>query len=118
MALKDKRSVAVGGTSGIGLAVAKAALDEGASVVVASSRHETVNRARAELALRSTSESATTIVDVTSEDAVKEFFAGVGPFDHLIYSAGDDLPLGPLVDIDLRRLDSVSKFATGAPSPR
>ena len=40
-------------------------------------------------------------VDVTSEDALKEFFAIVGPFDHLVYTAGDDLPIGPLAGIDL-----------------
>jgi NAD(P)-dependent dehydrogenase (short-subunit alcohol dehydrogenase family) len=103
ISLKDQRIIALGGTSGIGLAVARAVLDEGALVVVASKRPEAVDRARAELASLSASRSSALIVDVTNEDAVKEFFAGVGPFDHLVYSAGDDLPLGPLSRLDLRQ---------------
>jgi NAD(P)-dependent dehydrogenase (short-subunit alcohol dehydrogenase family) len=34
---------------------------------------------------------------------MKEFFDRTGPFDHLVYTAGEDLPLGHLVDTDLRR---------------
>lgn len=37
MRLKDQRIVILGGTSGIGLATAKAAAEEGATVIVASS---------------------------------------------------------------------------------
>jgi NAD(P)-dependent dehydrogenase (short-subunit alcohol dehydrogenase family) len=103
LTLKDRRVVALGGTSGIGLAVAQAALEEGASVVVASRRPESVERARAELAKQSAARGAAQIVDATSEDALKAFFAEVGPFDHLVYSCGDDLPLGPLLEVDLSR---------------
>ncbi|HTB78936.1 MAG TPA: SDR family oxidoreductase [Polyangiaceae bacterium] len=101
MTLDNKRIVALGGTSGIGLAVVRAALDEGASVVAASHRRDSVARAEAELARRSVSQSAAQVVDVTSEGALKEFFDRIGPFDHLVYSAGEDLPLGPLVSTDL-----------------
>jgi NAD(P)-dependent dehydrogenase (short-subunit alcohol dehydrogenase family) len=103
LTLKDQRIVAVGGTSGIGLAVALEALDEGASVVVASGHPERVERAQAELALRSPQRTAAQILDVTSEAAIKAFFEEIGPFDHLIYTAGDDLPLGPLAVTDLRQ---------------
>jgi NAD(P)-dependent dehydrogenase (short-subunit alcohol dehydrogenase family) len=103
MTLGNKRILALGGTSGIGLAIAQAALDEGASVVVASNRPEVVDRAGAELARQSPSRSAAQVVDVTSEPALKEFFDRLGPFDHLVYSAGEDMPLGPLVGTDLAR---------------
>jgi NAD(P)-dependent dehydrogenase (short-subunit alcohol dehydrogenase family) len=103
MTLKDQRIVVLGGTSGIGLAVAQAALEEGASVVVASAHREAVDRTRADLASRSPSRSEAQMVDVTSEDAIKAFFDGAGDFDHLVYTAGDDLPLGPLVNTDLRQ---------------
>jgi NAD(P)-dependent dehydrogenase (short-subunit alcohol dehydrogenase family) len=103
MTLKDKRVVVLGGTSGIGLAVAQAALEEGASVVVASRQSKDVTRAQEQLAKRFTSRASALTVDVTSEDALKELFSIIGPFDHLVYSAGDDLPIGPLVDIDLGR---------------
>jgi NAD(P)-dependent dehydrogenase (short-subunit alcohol dehydrogenase family) len=103
LTLRDKRIVALGGTSGIGFAVAQTALGEGASVVVASHRRDEIDRARAELGSQSPSRIAAQVVDVTSEDEVKSFFDAVGPFDHLVYTAGDDLPLGPLVSTDLRR---------------
>lgn len=102
MKLQDKCIVVAGGTSGIGLAVAHLALDEGASVVVASRRPETVESARSELLRRSPRVTAQ-ILDVASEDAVSAFFDSVGTFDHLVYTCGEDLPLGPLANTDLRQ---------------
>jgi NAD(P)-dependent dehydrogenase (short-subunit alcohol dehydrogenase family) len=99
--LRDKRVVVLGGTSGIGLAVAQAAIEEGASVTVASHRSDAVERARSELTKGSAPPVAAHVVDVTSEDAIRAFLEGVGSFDHLAYTAGDDLPLGPLLATDL-----------------
>src|SRR5258705_5931253 len=45
MTLKDKRIIVLGGTSGIGLAVAEAAATDGAQVLVASSDDARVKRA-------------------------------------------------------------------------
>ncbi|HXM03755.1 MAG TPA: SDR family NAD(P)-dependent oxidoreductase, partial [Chthoniobacterales bacterium] len=45
MNLKNQRVVIIGGTAGIGLAVAELAIQEGASVVVASGTQEKVNKA-------------------------------------------------------------------------
>jgi NAD(P)-dependent dehydrogenase (short-subunit alcohol dehydrogenase family) len=103
MTLKNQRIVALGGTSGIGLAVAQLALGEGACVVVASNREEVVERARRDLAQQSPSNSVAQIVDVTRDEGIREFFDRTGPFDHLVYTAGEDLPLGRLVDTDLSR---------------
>jgi NAD(P)-dependent dehydrogenase (short-subunit alcohol dehydrogenase family) len=96
--LEGKRIVALGGTSGIGRAVAQAALEEGAQVVVASNQPEALDRARRELP-GVTAE----LVDVASEEAIRALFARLAPFDHLAYTAGDDLPIGPLANLDLRR---------------
>jgi NAD(P)-dependent dehydrogenase (short-subunit alcohol dehydrogenase family) len=83
--LHDKKVVVVGGTSGIGMAIAAAALDEGARVVVASSR-----QANVQAALERLGEGATGFaVDVKDEGSVASFFKGVGPFDHLAFTAGD-----------------------------
>jgi NAD(P)-dependent dehydrogenase (short-subunit alcohol dehydrogenase family) len=98
---KDKHVVILGGTSGIGLAVACAALHEGASVSVASSRRDSVEKARADLVSPFSTNIMARAVDVTSEDALKEFFENIGSFDHLVFTAGEDLPLGKLVEKDL-----------------
>ena len=47
--LEGQRVVIIGGTSGFGMATAKAASAEGASVIVASSKKTNVDRALAEL---------------------------------------------------------------------
>jgi NAD(P)-dependent dehydrogenase (short-subunit alcohol dehydrogenase family) len=110
MRFKDQHIVILGGTSGIGLAVARAALDEGASVSVASNHQARVDEARASLVSRFSANIMAQNVDVTSEDALKDFFERTGPFDHLVFTAGEDLPLGLLVDKDLR--DARARFET------
>lgn len=106
MNLHDKRVVVLGGTSGIGLAVAQIALDEGASVVVASDHRASVDRAQTQLHPASPSRVLARHLDVTSEDAVKEFFSDIDPFDHLVFTSGENLPLGPLVTTNLTRARS------------
>ncbi|MEW6341943.1 MAG: SDR family oxidoreductase [Pseudomonadota bacterium] len=95
--LQHQRVVLVGGTSGIGLATAHAALAAGASVVVVSSRSERVAQAVASLGERA--EGYT--VDLNDEAAVRGLFEQLGAFDHLVYSAGDSLQIGPFADMDL-----------------
>ncbi len=100
MSLQDKRVVVIGGTSGIGFAVAEAVLREGASVIVASS-----NPANVEAATSRLSNSATGMtIDVTNEGAIAVAFAQLGDFDHLVFTAGDwGARRGPLVEIDLEK---------------
>jgi NAD(P)-dependent dehydrogenase (short-subunit alcohol dehydrogenase family) len=49
MSLKNARVLVIGGTSGIGLAVASAAAEKGATPIVVSRRQSSVDRALAEL---------------------------------------------------------------------
>ncbi len=49
MLLQDKIAVVTGGTRGIGFAIVKAFLAEGATVVLCGSRQETVDKALASL---------------------------------------------------------------------
>jgi len=86
--LKGKRVVILGGTSGFGLSTAKAAAAEGAHVVVCSRHRANVDKALRELP----SHAEGAALDVTDEDALQQFFAGLGGLDHLIYCAGDALP--------------------------
>jgi NAD(P)-dependent dehydrogenase (short-subunit alcohol dehydrogenase family) len=101
--LQNQRVVVLGGTSGLGLATARAALDAGASVVVASSRRERVDEALASLGERAEGQ----VLDMTDETAVRSFFERLGAFDHLVYSAGESLQLGLLADTPL---DTVRGF--------
>src|SRR5690242_12721242 len=100
MILRSKRAVIVGGTSGIGFAVAEAALREHADVVVVSSRKDKVDAAMKRL-----DGTKGFAVDVRKEDEVKDFFGLLGAFDHLVFTAGDWGPMtgGALADLDLAR---------------
>jgi len=96
MTLNGKRIVALGGSSGIGLAVARAAAGEGAAVVVVSSRQARVDAALA--TLPATAEGRA--VDLTKEAAVQALFQDLGNYDHLVFTAGEALQLGPLAGTD------------------
>ncbi|WLW51004.1 SDR family oxidoreductase [Streptomyces sp. YU58] len=99
MSLQGQRIVVVGGTAGIGRAVAEAAAREGADVVVASRRQESVDAA-----LKRLPEGAEGhVLDATDEEAVRGFFERIGGFDHLVYTAGEPLLLEGLADSDLGR---------------
>jgi NAD(P)-dependent dehydrogenase (short-subunit alcohol dehydrogenase family) len=91
--------VIVGGSSGIGLAVAEEAASHGAEVVIVSSKAERVQEA-----IKSTGREARgEAVDVSDEKAVESFFTNLGAFDHLVFTAGDTLQLHELADTDLKR---------------
>lgn len=86
--LQGKKIVILGGTTGFGLATAKAAAAEGAEVVVVSRSQKNVENALKELPKGAQGVS----LDVTDEPAVKRFFGGLSGLDHLVYCAGDALP--------------------------
>ena len=97
MSLHNKRVVLLGGTSGIGLATARLALREGASVIVSSSRKDNVAAAVASLGARADGY----VVDLGDEQQVVELFGRIGAFDHLVYTGGESLQLGALADTAL-----------------
>ncbi|MFC9927942.1 SDR family oxidoreductase [Streptomyces sp. NPDC127190] len=97
MGLRGQRVVVIGGTSGIGLAVAEGAGREGAEVVVVSRRQESVDAALKQLPEGTEGH----VLDVTDEDAIRAFFARIGAFDHLVCTAGEPLLLGGAAETDL-----------------
>jgi NAD(P)-dependent dehydrogenase (short-subunit alcohol dehydrogenase family) len=97
MNLAEKRIAILGGTSGIGRAVAEAAIRAGASVVVASSSEAKVSEALAALGKRAHGE----VVNLADEAQIRQLFSRLGPFDHLVYTAGESLQLGDLSSTDL-----------------
>jgi NAD(P)-dependent dehydrogenase (short-subunit alcohol dehydrogenase family) len=98
VSLRTKRVVVIGGTSGIGFAVAELALNEHAKVTVASS-----NPANVEGAVKRLAEGASGVtIDVTSDDSIATAFEKLGHIDHLVFTAGDwKARRGPVVDMDL-----------------
>ena len=97
MSLKDKRVVVAGGSSGIGFATALAAANQGAEVIIASRNAERVTAALAQLPSSAQGQS----VDLTDEAQIKSWFEKIGPFDHLVYTAGETLQLGTLAETDV-----------------
>jgi NAD(P)-dependent dehydrogenase (short-subunit alcohol dehydrogenase family) len=96
--LHNKRVVILGGSSGIGLAVAEQAASQGAQVVIASSNAERIQRAVESLGRNAQGHA----VDLADEQAVETLFAKLGAFDHLVFTAGDSLPLRDLAATDLK----------------
>jgi NAD(P)-dependent dehydrogenase (short-subunit alcohol dehydrogenase family) len=97
--LQDKRVVVVGGSSGIGLAVAQLAASQGATVIIVSSGAERVQKAVESIGREAQGQA----VDVSDERAVAGLFSGLGPFDHLVFTAGDSLHLHDLASTDLQQ---------------
>jgi NAD(P)-dependent dehydrogenase (short-subunit alcohol dehydrogenase family) len=85
--LAGKHVVVLGGTSGFGFGVARAALDEGARVTIGSRSEERVREACRRLGNAVRGEA----VDITDRPGLDKFFARLGGFDHLAVTAGDAL---------------------------
>jgi len=97
--LRDKRVIVLGGSSGIGLEVAKQAASQGASVIIASSSAERVQKAVESVGREAQGQA----MDVSDERAVATFFSKIGTFDHLVFTAGDSLHLHDLAATDLQQ---------------
>src|ERR1700758_792771 len=97
--LQNKRVVILGGSSGIGLAVAEQAASQGAQVVIVSSKAERVRKAIESLGGHTQGHA----VDLSDERAVEMLFGSLGDFDHLVFTAGDSLQLHSLTTADLKQ---------------
>jgi NAD(P)-dependent dehydrogenase (short-subunit alcohol dehydrogenase family) len=95
--LSHQRVVLLGGSSGLGLAVAQQVVAQGASAVIASSNANRVKEAVATLDGKAEGHT----LDLSNERDVESFFQKLGDFDHLIFTAGDTLQLSELVATDL-----------------
>jgi NAD(P)-dependent dehydrogenase (short-subunit alcohol dehydrogenase family) len=95
MRFQGKKIVVIGGSSGMGLATAKAAAAEGAGVIIASRSEEKLRQAKAQI--QGSVEGLT--VNVMDEASVKAFFDRVGEFDHLT-TPGSEAVMGPFLSLD------------------
>lgn len=84
MTLKDRTLVIIGGSSGIGLATAKAAATEGARVIITGRSQERLNSAAAEIG----GGAAAVALDAADESGTRAMFERVARVDHIFVNAG------------------------------
>ena len=96
----DGTIVVIGGSSGIGLAVARRSLDDGATVVIAGRSQQRLDAARADLARTGPPAGRLSAhpVDIGDPAQVTRLFERVGTLSHLVVTAAD-LPYGPVVSL-------------------
>ncbi|MEM8765546.1 MAG: SDR family oxidoreductase [Bacteroidota bacterium] len=93
MNLKEKKVLVIGGTSGIGKAVARLAHEHGAVVILTGRNGENANRVAKTIGLSVIG----TQLDVDNDLEVKTVFGAIDTLDH-IYIAAGSTKLGPLTD--------------------
>jgi len=90
----------IGGSSGIGLATARLATDNGASVIIAGRSEDRLLQASRQLP----SDARAVICDACSEESVKALFERVDAVDHVLTTAGEFIP-DQLTTTDLATLE-------------
>src|SRR5947208_6353166 len=87
--LSEKRIVVLGGSSGIGLAVAQQVVARGARAIIASSNADRVKQAVATLDGKAEGHA----LDLSNERDIQNFFHKIGDFDRLGFNDGHPLEL-------------------------
>jgi NAD(P)-dependent dehydrogenase (short-subunit alcohol dehydrogenase family) len=107
--LQNKRVVVISGSSGIGLEVARQAVERGASVTITGRSVARLHRAAEAIGPNR----ATAAFDVTDRSELVRFFDGLGTFDHLVSCFGDT-EWGSFLELDEARARAVieNKFWT------
>lgn len=100
MSVSGQKIVVVGGTSGMGRAVAEAAVTDGADVVVVGRDAEKAAAVAADLGVTGLS------CDLTDPASVSALAEQVGPLDHLVLSAAK-LSYGPFLETDVNEARAV-----------
>lgn len=89
------KTVIIGGSSGMGLAVAKLLHSLGHKIIIAGRSKE-----KLEKAVMSIGQTEGYVLDVTKEKEVVQFFDSVGSFDHLVTSASNFV-MGPFLQMPI-----------------
>lgn len=96
--LSGQTAVVVGGSSGIGLATARALLAQGASVTIVGRSEDRLAKA----VESSGPEVTTAAVDCADETATAAFFESVKSLDHLVISLAGGAALGPFTEVPVQ----------------
>lgn len=113
VALEDANTnvLIVGGSSGMGLALAARCLEAGARVVIVGRDKDKLERAREALQSLSTLEAIA--ADITQEGQVADLFGRIGRLDHIVSTAADidgAYELLPAIDLKAAQRVVESKF--------
>jgi NAD(P)-dependent dehydrogenase (short-subunit alcohol dehydrogenase family) len=105
--IRNKHVVVIGGTSGIGRAVAQQAAAAGARVTVASRNRQRVDETVVMLGAPAQGR----VVDVTDPESVRAFFGEAGEIDHLVLP-GNKVSIGPFRKLTIAEAQAsmASKF--------
>ncbi len=90
--LTGTKVLVIGGSSGMGLAIAREALAAGARVAIAARNRNRLDRA---LEILGPSQLETFVTDIGEQSQVRNLFDAVSPLDHLVITAAD-LVYGPI----------------------
>ncbi len=107
--LTDATVVVIGGSSGMGLGVARSAAAQGASVIVTSRSPDRLAAARALVTddlgpaagISSIGRVDARACDLTSQESIRGLFEGVERLDHLVITATPSAPSLPFVDAEV-----------------
>lgn len=96
--LMGRKIVIVGGSSGIGLGVAAAALERGANLVIVGRSQDKL--LAAQRTLGGDGRVKTVTADMAREAEISAALAGIGSFDHIVSTAGAPPPGSPIAETD------------------
>lgn len=117
--LQNKHVLVIGGTSGLGFAVAEASLASGAHVTVSSSNlsrvESSVQKLKASFPSSSVAGYACDLSQPTVEKDIEALFFKVGKVDHIVYTAGDKLATSPVADITYEKIVAAGQMRFFAP---
>jgi len=114
--LEGQTVLIIGGTSGIGFGVALASLNSGAAtVIVASSQSEKVDRAVKRLHSQTTNKQGTTkglVIDAKDLAGVEKVVKQAGTINHLVFTSGDTISglLKNITQYDIPEVKDVGVF--------
>lgn len=121
--LENKHVLIIGGTSGIGLAVASACLSSGALVTISSSSPSKITTAISSLSdtypVSKVHGFPTDLSKPTIESDLTALFesaqSALGTIHHVVFTAADALSLGPLSDVTAEGIHAASHFRMVVP---
>ncbi|KAJ6134024.1 hypothetical protein N7523_000346 [Penicillium sp. IBT 18751x] len=117
--IKDTTILIIGGSSGIGYGVAEKALSEHAKVHIASSNasrvQESIKTLQAKFPEAQISGHVCDLAGSDVEKNLEQLLSTVGPLDHIVFTAGDSLPVRPLDTIDLEAIHRAGHIRFAVP---